>query len=254
MKMAGLAPTPEIARTALVLVMTNSQLWIVLLDVSLFTTCCTSQLKTQSHFTSLAIPDVEIVEVGGSTTAAMTTSVYTLPSYNQYQGTKGSCNTVPSYSAATTTSNGQVCEFIFGRGICCNGLDGSSAPTDACQYYDCFTDAWKATSSTTKKLKDHAANKVMQKGRDLFWLIAGGQDETSTKSTTMYMMNENMVWADIGVALPAERINHCQVQINDCEIAFIGGERGSDVSDASNDDDMIDIYNYKTKTWRTGPK
>ena len=70
----------------------------------------------------------------------------------------------------------------------------------------------------------------------------------------MYMMNENMVWADIGVAMPAERINHCQVQINDCEIAFIGGERGTDVSDASNDDAMIDIYNYKTKTWRTGPK
>ena len=118
---------------------------------------------------------MEIVQVGGSTTSAMTTSVYTLPSYNQYQGSKGSCNTVPSYSAATTTSTGQVCEYIFGRGICCNGLDGTPAPTDACQFYDCFTEAWKATSSTLKKLKEHAANKVMHKGRDLFWLMAGGQ-------------------------------------------------------------------------------
>ena len=57
-----------------------------------------------------------------------------------------------------------------------------------------------------------------------------------------------------------------QVQINDCEIAFIGGIRGttydgyedgnSDLDyDSSTDDDMVvDIYNHQTNTWRTGPK
>ena len=71
------------------------------------------------------------------------------------------------------------------------------------------------------------------------------------------MMNENMVWTDVGVAMPEKRKGHCQVQINDCEIAFIGGERGTNgvsFADTGSDDKMIDIYNYKTKTWRTGPE
>ena len=209
---------------------------------------------------------MEIVSVGGSASStAKTTSTYALPAYNfgtatqPTTTTKGSCNTIPSYNAATTTTTGQVCEYIFGRGICCNGMDEQSSPkpTDVCQFYDCFTEAWKATSSTLKKLVNHAANKVSHKGRDLFWLMAGGEDDTSTASSSMYMMNENMVWTDVGVAMPEFRKSHCQVQINDCEIAFIGGERGTNgasFADTAGDDKKIDIYNYKTKTWRTGPE
>ena len=47
-----------------------------------------------------------------------------------------------------------------------------------------------------------------------------------------------------------ERYNHCQVQINDCEVAFIGGIKGSDVVST----ETVHIWNFEEHTWRTGPK
>ena len=92
------------------------------------------------------------------------------------------------------------------------------------------------------------------------------ENSNGARSTAMYWLDEDMTWETVPDEMQEARINHCQVQINDCEIAFIGGIRGttydgyengnSDLDyDSSTDDDMvIDIYNHQTNTWRTGPK
>ena len=112
----------------------------------------------------------------------------------------------------------------------------------------------------------HAANKHLSKGRDFMLMVGGGKDDAGDRSKKLYALDESLKWATVNTELPEERIKHCQVQINDCEIAFIGGIRGttydgyendnSDLDyDSSTDDDMvIDIYNHQTNTWRTGPK
>ena len=73
----------------------------------------------------------------------------------------------------------------------------------------------------------------------------------------MYWLDEDMTWETVPDEMDEARINHCQVQINDCEIAFIGGCRGSDASSTCTyvtASDVVDIWNYKERTWRTGPK
>lgn len=68
----------------------------------------------------------------------------------------------------------------------------------------------------------------------MFWLY---EDE--------HIGTERVHWDYLSDELPESRSKHCQVQINDCEVAFIGGERG----DLNND--VIDIWNFKERTWRT---
>ena len=60
----------------------------------------------------LAIPDKEVVIVGGSTTSVSSTM------YNSLN--KITC-TIASYNQATMTYTDQVCDYVFGRGICCGG-------------------------------------------------------------------------------------------------------------------------------------
>ena len=48
--------------------------------------------------------------------------------------------------------------------------------------------------------------------------------------------------------LPWPRKDHCQVQISDCEVAFIGGTKNGTVTT------NIDIWNFKGYTWRSGPE
>ena len=82
--------------------------------------------------------------------------------------------------------------------------------------------------------------------------------ETSSgaRSKAMYWLDEDMTWETVPDEMEEPRIDHCQVQINDCEIAFIGGCRGDDTSACSDvtASDVVDIWNYKERTWRTGPK
>ena len=83
------------------------------------------------------------------------------------------------------THHGQVCEFVFGRGICCNGVTQLADPnTDppinqtlskSCYFYDCFSGNWTEIASTPSALIYHSANKIMHKGRDYKWMIAGGE-------------------------------------------------------------------------------
>ena len=74
--------------------------------------------------------------------------------------------------------------------------------------------------------------------------------DNNVTSKSIYFLDENFIWTTEGSELPTERIKHCSIQINDCEVAFIGGERG----DINDDNKIIDIWNYKKGTWRIGPR
>ena len=70
--------------------------------------------------------------------------------------------------------------------------------------------------------------------KNMFWLYED-----------YHLGTEAVHWDFLSDELPESRAKHCQLQINDCEVAFIGGERG----DLQNT--IIDIWNFKERTWRT---
>ena len=72
---------------------------------------------------------------------------------------------------------------------------------------------------------------------------------TGARSKAMYWLKDRIYWERVEDDLEHERVSHCQVQINDCEVAFIGGQRGTDVVAS----DKIDIWNFEERTWRSGP-
>ena len=93
------------------------------------------------------------------------------------------CLTTSNYATVSGTTMDQVCDYVFGRGICCLGLTTADplVPTDACFYWDCFSRSWKATNNVPAKLTSAAANPIRQDGRDEYWIIAGGLGNSNHK-------------------------------------------------------------------------
>ena len=69
----------------------------------------------------------------------------------------------------------------------------------------------------------------------------------------MYWLKDRIYWERVEDDLEHERVSHCQVQINDCEVAFIGGTKTTPGGTDSVTKD-IDIWNFKTNKWRSGPQ
>ena len=119
-----------------------------------------------------AIPGQEVVLVGGAASHMFYSGVA-----NQGVGaTDTYCLTTSNYATVSGTSTDQVCDYVFGRGICCLGLTtaDSTVATDTCFYWDCFSRSWMATNNVPAKLTSAAANPIRQDGRDEYWIIAGG--------------------------------------------------------------------------------
>ena len=74
--------------------------------------------------------------------------------------------------------------------------------------------------------------------------------DENTTSKMIYFLDEQFQWTTEAAKLPTDRFKHCSIQINNCEVAFIGGERG----EYNDNNKIIDIWNFKKDTWRTGPK
>ena len=72
-----------------------------------------------------------------------------------------------------------MCDFVFGKGLCCGGLiDSVSIPkkyTDMCGFYDCFELDWVRVHDLPKKLVDASHTPVREKGRDIGWIVSGGR-------------------------------------------------------------------------------
>ena len=234
--------------------------------------CQDNQCTCDEGFTGMGcrlppVPDKEVVMVGGNSSS----SLFSLPAYQSaenlaavdaanYPYAHSTYCSIASYNEATDTLDHQICDYTFGRGVCCNGVDNNTdTAIDECRQYNCFTDTWDTIQSMPEKLRGHAANKIVHKGRDLLWLVSGGrvEEHNGTVSKKMYALNENLVWSTLTSELPETRFGHCQIQINDCEVAFIGGlidyinSTYHYVADDSHK--QIHIYNYKTMTWRDGP-
>ena len=120
-----------------------------------------------------AIPGQEVVLVGGDASQMFYSGVA-----NQGpNATDVVCLTTSNYATVSGTSTGQVCDYVFGRGICCLGVIiglETVMATDTCFYWDCFTCSWMATNNVPAKLASAAANPIRQDGRDEYWIIAGG--------------------------------------------------------------------------------
>jgi len=193
------------------------------------------------------VPDKEVVIVGGSTTSVSST---------MYNSLNEITCTIASYNQVTMTSTDQVCDYVFGRGICCGGIQSNTTePIDCCMYYDGFTKAWIPLPDMPYRLIRHRSNVIEQKGRDYRWLIAGGLSENIPRKIMFWLYQDihwgtsAFHWETISDELPEERYNHCQVQINDCEVAFIGGITGTDVVST----ETVAIWNFEEHTWRAGP-
>ena len=76
------------------------------------TLVCLMYFLSICHFFFLAVPDKEVVIVGGSTTSVSST---------MYNSLNEIACTIASYNQVTMTSTDQVCDYVFGRGICCGG-------------------------------------------------------------------------------------------------------------------------------------
>ena len=62
------------------------------------------------------------------------------------------------------------------------------------------------------------------------------------------MLKEDLTWEMVNTQVPIEIHGHCAVQINDCEVALIGGNTGLPPTAAPSS--KIYIYNFKSNEWR----
>ena len=71
------------------------------------------------------------------------------------------------------------------------------------------------------------------------------ENNDGTDLNMLYWLDEELRWTCLDTAMPTAKSYHCSIQINDCEIALIGGDNATTA---------IEIYNYKENTWRLGPE
>ena len=72
--------------------------------------------------------------------------------------------------------------------------------------------------------------------------------DSRTGTTQVQMLREDLTWEMINTQVPIEIHGHCAVQINDCEVALIGGITG--LGTAAAPSRKIYIYNLKSNEWR----
>ena len=85
-----------------------------------------------------------------------------------------------------------MCDYAFGKGICCGGeIDSTNTLyTDMCGFYDCFLNDWERFHDLPKKLTHASATVVRgENGRDIGWLVSGGQGKNNFLSYCMFGLN-----------------------------------------------------------------
>ena len=71
----------------------------------------------------------------------------------------------------------------------------------------------------------------------------------------MYLMKDNLRWEMLEhIQTPRLRAAHCMVQINECEVALIGGKKYIGENAQLEFVSIIDVYNFEQETWREGPE
>ena len=148
-----------------------------------------------------------------------------------------------------------ICETIFDKGICCNGVFGSLAfgqsrfrdlVNPSCGYLE--GSGWTAIESMPEKLRG-AASVALNNKRLL--LVSGGLNVIRGYSDKMYAMNESLNWNELdGVTMPRSRWRHCMVQIDEERVAIMGGINATHTSIIRE----VDIFDFDTNDWSEGPR
>ena len=88
-----------------------------------------------------------------------------------------------------------MCDYAFGKGLCCGGeIDSANTLyTDMCGFYDCFTNDWEPFHDLPKKLTHASATVVRgEYGRDIGWLVSGGQGKRQIFLRNTFSKKGNM--------------------------------------------------------------
>jgi len=196
------------------------------------------------------VPDVDIVVTGGDGESSFLTETFDTAS-------KQVCEISSFHEFTGGASSGGVlfgamCDTVFGKGICCGGVISSTIGlSNDCGFYDCFAHQWAMVHDMKFKVYDvNPAVIRNEQGRDIGWLFAGGAAQHTTPddkvgTRKVQMLKEDLTWDTINTETPVEIYGHCTVQINDCEVALIGG-----MLNPTTPSDKIHIYNLKSNTWR----
>ena len=131
-------------------------------------------------------------------------------------------------------------ENIGGTPVICGGMDSSNPPvvTSTCQGFNRHSQTWE-TYHDLRCPRVHAASVILP--CDGSMMIAGGAETVETE-----VLVKHHGWK-AGDPLPEIRNDGgCMLAINDCEVAFIGGDDSTGMPSNS-----IFIYNCKSKQWRT---
>lgn len=139
-----------------------------------------------------------------------------------------------------------VSDFVFGDAYVCGAGQSGPGNGDVCYVYNWRNHEWQTISKMIDNRNGAAAEVIRVDGQDRFWMITGGRGPLFLD--TSELLTEDRMWLE-GPDLPEPVIRHCLVQINDCEVALIGGHR----FDQGSYSNRIDIYNFETRSWRLGP-
>lgn len=186
---------------------------------------------------------------------------------------------IPSYTEIInpTAEIEMFCEYVFERGVCCGGHDTQNLlpNTNMCGFYDCDEDKWVNMHDFPLALYYEASTVVKRYGEDYGLMVSGGYRKcheltekvdnfpaffsdrygiSIQQRKEVYLLNKHFRWDELNTEMPNERSGHCMVQINDCEVAFIGGSSESiSTTTTIGALDTVDIYNFVENTWRAGP-
>ena len=119
-----------------------------------------------------AIPDQDVVQISNGTER-----------WNTKQ-TSSSLSCIPnSYAEINPMAKTEmICDFVFGKGLCCGGHDPSNLTvpsTDICGLFDCQEQTWTNIHDFPITLYYEAATVLRRNGKDYGWLVSGGECKKS---------------------------------------------------------------------------
>ena len=122
---------------------------------------------------------------------------------------------------------GMVCTYIFDKAICCGGYFGFQRSRNLLRS-DCSeltsSGSWVTLEMEVPQKLAFASNvAIVQSGVETGWIVSGGENLYDEVQRQIYQMDSGFEWTTLDTQMPRARLAHCTVQINENEIAFIGG-------------------------------
>ena len=164
-------------------------------------------------------------------------------------------HTSNKYGDAGVTQ-GMTCHYIFEKGICCGGSFGHQGSRNLLRS-DCAeltsSGSWMTLDNEIPQKLAFASNvPIIENGAETGWIVSGGEDLYDVVQDKLYHMDSSLEWTTLDTTMPRARLAHCTVQINENEIAFIGGSPTRTPFKARIG--LIDVYNFVDNTWTEGPE